>query len=133
VVQRRRHEQVLCVYRVEVWADGYSREGDHYTFSVLIDLDEGEELPSDVLMLGKTPSNPSRFDVAVARFPKAAMRLPDGHGVAGDLQRVMLTVGSASKNPRDQRTRATSDCSQRFGRSSRATTAHRSLRGRPRY
>lgn len=63
---------------VEVWADGYARDGDYYTFSGLFDLDEGEELPDDALVLGETPSNPSRFDLAVARFPKSAVRLPRG-------------------------------------------------------
>jgi hypothetical protein len=63
---------------VNVWAAGFSREGEHYTFSVLVDLDDGEELTFDALVMGDTPANPSRFVVAVARFPKAAVRLRDG-------------------------------------------------------
>jgi hypothetical protein len=35
---------------VEVWADGFSRDGGHYTFSAL-DLDDGEELPADARVL----------------------------------------------------------------------------------
>lgn len=63
---------------VDVWADGFSRESEHYTFSGLFDLDDGEDLPADALVLGETPSNPSRFNLAVARFPKSAVRLPEG-------------------------------------------------------
>jgi hypothetical protein len=63
---------------VEVWADGFSRDGEHYTFSSLFDLENGEELPADALVVGEAPSNPARVAVAVARFPKAGVRLPDG-------------------------------------------------------
>jgi hypothetical protein len=62
---------------VEVWADGYSREGEHWTFSSLFDLD-GEELPAEALVIGETPSNLERVLVAVARFPKTAVHLPNG-------------------------------------------------------
>ncbi len=63
---------------VEVWADGFQRDGDYYTFSSLFDLDEGEALPDDLLVVGETPTNPQRFILAVARIPKAAVHLPDG-------------------------------------------------------
>jgi hypothetical protein len=63
---------------VDVWADGFSREGEHYTFSALFDLEDGEALPADALVMGETPSNSARFILAVARFPKAAVRIPDG-------------------------------------------------------
>jgi hypothetical protein len=63
---------------VDLWADGYSRDDDHYTFSSLFDLDDSEEVPSDAIVVGESPSNPRRFDLAVAIFPKAAVRLPDG-------------------------------------------------------
>lgn len=61
---------------VEVWADGYQREGDHYTFSALFDLADDEELPEDAPVMGATPSDPRRFILAVARIPKAAVLLP---------------------------------------------------------
>lgn len=63
---------------VDVWADGYARDGDDFTFSSLIDLDDDEELPSDALVVGETPSDPRRFILASAIFPKAAVRLRDG-------------------------------------------------------
>lgn len=63
---------------VEIWADGFQREGDHYTFSALFDLDEGESLPPDAVVMGETPSDPRRFILAVARIPKAAVQLLRG-------------------------------------------------------
>jgi hypothetical protein len=63
---------------VEVWADGFQRDGDDYTFSSLFDLDAAEEVPKDALVMGATPSNPRRFLLAVARIPKAAVLLPHG-------------------------------------------------------
>ena len=63
---------------VEVWADGFSRDGDYYTFSSLVDLDEGEQLPAGALVLGEVPSNPTQSILAIARFPKACVRLPEG-------------------------------------------------------
>lgn len=63
---------------IEVWADGYQREGDYYTFSSLFDLDEGEALPEDALVMGETPSNARRFIPSVARIPKTAVHLSDG-------------------------------------------------------
>jgi len=63
---------------VEVWADGFSRDGEHFTFSSLFDLEDGEALPANALVLGETPSNPARVILAVARFPKAAVRSPEG-------------------------------------------------------
>ncbi len=62
----------------EVWADGFQREGDHYTFSSLVDLDDGEALPPDAAVMGETPSDPRRFILAVARVPKASVHLPNG-------------------------------------------------------
>jgi hypothetical protein len=63
---------------VEVWADGFQREGGHYTFSSLIDLDEGETLPDDALVMGASPTDPRRFILAVMRIPKEAVHLLDG-------------------------------------------------------
>ncbi len=63
---------------IEVWADGFQREGDHYTFVALFDLDEEEVLPDDALVMNRTPSDPRRFLLAVARIPKGAVHLPAG-------------------------------------------------------
>lgn len=62
---------------LEIWADAFQCEGDHYTFSALFDLEAGEVLPRDALVMGTTPSDPRRFILAVARIPKAAVDLPD--------------------------------------------------------
>jgi hypothetical protein len=58
---------------VQVWADSYSSEGEHHTFEIAVELDDGEELDSSALVSGRWPSNSSRFLVAVARFPKTAV------------------------------------------------------------
>jgi hypothetical protein len=44
----------------------------------LFDLEDGEALPANTLVLDETPSNPTRVILAVARFPKAAVCSPEG-------------------------------------------------------
>jgi len=62
---------------VHVWADLYGREGDHYTFSSLVELEGWEELPADAVIDGSNPTNPSQFILAVARFRKEHVALDD--------------------------------------------------------
>jgi hypothetical protein len=62
---------------VDVWADsveGLSGPEDDrdYTFGSLMDIDEAEQ--SGFEILARTPSNPRRVEVAVARFPRAVVR-----------------------------------------------------------
>jgi hypothetical protein len=59
---------------MEVWADGFQREGGHYTFCSLFDLEADEELPNDTLVLGETPSNARRCLLAVGRVRKSAVQ-----------------------------------------------------------
>jgi len=60
-----------------VWADaveGLSRpdDGRDYTFGSLMDIDEVDQ--DEFEILARTPSNPRRVEVAVARFPRGAVR-----------------------------------------------------------
>jgi hypothetical protein len=62
---------------VEIWADsaeGFAGPEDDrdYTFCTLMDIDEAQQ--SDFEIIGRTPRNPRRVIVAVARFPRAAVR-----------------------------------------------------------
>lgn len=59
---------------LEVWAGGYERDGEHYTFSNLVELDDGEALHEGVLVTSEAPMNPRSKVIAVARIPKAAVR-----------------------------------------------------------
>jgi len=52
---------------VEVWADGFEELEGFYSFGVLVDA-EGE-VPGDVLVTNRTPSNDARVVIAFARFP----------------------------------------------------------------
>ena len=56
---------------IEVWADGYEKRDDYVVFSALIDAER--EPDEHVLILGRTPANPFRFDVALVRFPASAV------------------------------------------------------------
>jgi hypothetical protein len=69
--------ELLDGSKVHVWADGYSRQEQHYTFSNLIDLEAGEQLPDDALAVGENPTNPARMLLAVARFRKDQVLLRD--------------------------------------------------------
>jgi hypothetical protein len=63
---------------VEVWVTG-SHARATTTRSVLSSTSTtARSWPADARVLGETPPNPSRFTLAVARFPKAAARLPEG-------------------------------------------------------
>lgn len=53
---------------VDVWASSYSEADGYYVFQVLVRSD-GE--PADVLVTARTPSDPSRFIIALARIPIA--------------------------------------------------------------
>lgn len=51
---------------VEVWADGYQELDGYLVFTTLVDA---ERQPEDsILVVARTPTNPLRLDVAVARF-----------------------------------------------------------------
>ena len=56
---------------VELWADGFSEEGDYVVFSVLADASEEER--RDLEITGRTPSRPERVIITVARFPIEAL------------------------------------------------------------
>ena len=63
--------------RVDVWADsvtGLSGDDDprDYEFGCLMDVDP--ELQDQFMVTARTPSNPSRVEVQVARFPRAAVQ-----------------------------------------------------------
>jgi hypothetical protein len=63
--------------QVDIWADavtGLSGPEDtrDYTFGVLMDIDPGLQDQFDVT--ARTPSNPRRVEVCVARFPRSSVR-----------------------------------------------------------
>lgn len=63
--------------RVDVWADtmtGLSGPEDQrdYEFGVLMDIEPALQVEFDVT--ARTPSNPSRVEVCVARFPRSSVK-----------------------------------------------------------
>jgi hypothetical protein len=62
---------------VEVWADavqGASGSDDQrdYLFGTLMDIDQTDQPGFEIT--ARTPSNPRRVEVGVARFPRSAVR-----------------------------------------------------------
>lgn len=62
--------------RVQVWADavqGLAGPDDDrdYLFGCLMDVDEAEQAGLEIT--ARTPSNPRRVEVAVARFPRGSV------------------------------------------------------------
>jgi hypothetical protein len=53
---------------IDVWADGFQELDGYVVFTALVDVERAPE--DSILIMGKTPSNPLRLDVAVARFPE---------------------------------------------------------------
>ena len=51
---------------IEVWADGYQEIDGHYVFGVLVTSSEPPH--SGILITGRTPSDPSRVIIALARI-----------------------------------------------------------------
>jgi hypothetical protein len=58
--------------QVEVWSDGYSEVDDDFIFGALVDASPEEQSALDVT--SRTPSNPLRVVIAVARFPSSAVQ-----------------------------------------------------------
>lgn len=56
---------------VHVWADGYSIDGGCYVFDVLATA--SLEYQAGVAVTAKTPTDPERVCVAVARIPASAV------------------------------------------------------------
>lgn len=62
---------------VEIWAhavEGLSATDDNrdYVFGVLMDVEP--DLQGEFEVTARTPSNPSRVEVAVARFPRSSVQ-----------------------------------------------------------
>jgi hypothetical protein len=75
---------------VDVWADAYSEADGFYVFGVLVDV--ANEPADHVLVSARTPSNPARMEVAVARFPV---------GVVSDISTVSVGVTFPNAGPGD--------------------------------
>lgn len=56
-----------------LWADGYARRGTEYVFGVLVDANDDEQESDSVEILTRTPSNPLRVELCVARIPMTAV------------------------------------------------------------
>src|SRR4051812_25954849 len=54
-----------CVIRL--WADGYQELDGHYDFGVLVDV-EGKA-PDTLVITNRTPSDPDRVVISLARIP----------------------------------------------------------------
>jgi hypothetical protein len=54
-----------------VWADDYQELGDYYDFGIHVDV-EGN-LGATLVVTSRTPSDPSRVIISLARFPKVAV------------------------------------------------------------
>ena len=52
---------------VEVWADGCQEIDGFYVFGVLVDAET--DPGGNVMVTNRTPSNPARVVIALARFP----------------------------------------------------------------
>jgi hypothetical protein len=63
---------------LRVWADGYQEIDGYYDFGTLIDLDGGETVEA-ALIASRTPSNPARVIVSIARLPVAAVQTIRSH------------------------------------------------------
>ena len=68
---------------VEVWADGYQEVDGAFIFGVLADVDEDQQ--NDLLILGRTPTNPERVIVGLSKFPQHAVAKIRGGGGPGPL------------------------------------------------
>jgi hypothetical protein len=63
--------------QIEIWAHAVaglsdSEDDRDYVFGVLMDI--GPELQSEFEVTARTPANPSRVEVAVARFPRTSVQ-----------------------------------------------------------
>lgn len=63
---------------LEIWADAYSETEGWYEFCVLADAEEVEQ--SGLEITGRTPSNPRRVIVTVARVPQELVSSIRGGG-----------------------------------------------------
>jgi hypothetical protein len=64
---------------LEVWADGYSETEGWYEFTVLADAEESEQQQLEIA--SRTPSNPLRVLVTVARIPHEIVASIRGGGL----------------------------------------------------
>ena len=64
---------------VEIWADGYSEADGWYEFTVLADAEDSEQQQLEIA--GRTPSNPRRVLVTVARVPQEIVASIRGGGL----------------------------------------------------
>jgi hypothetical protein len=56
---------------IDVWAHAFATEDGHHVFEVLTDT--RGVLPDSAVVTARTPSNPERLALAVARFPVTAV------------------------------------------------------------
>lgn len=61
---------------LRIWADGYQEIDGHYDFGILIDA--GDDLPDTALVTNRTPADPRRIVVSVARVPVVAVKSISG-------------------------------------------------------
>jgi len=52
-----------------IWAGGYANVGEMYEFSVYVELEEEEPGIDRAPIVMRTPANPARVSIAVARIP----------------------------------------------------------------
>jgi hypothetical protein len=64
---------------LEVWDDGYQEVDGSYVFGALADV--YQPMQNDLLITGRTPTDPRRVIVGLARFPVDAVRGIRGGGV----------------------------------------------------
>jgi len=58
---------------VSVWADSFSEDDGNYVFGALVDASRDEQEYPNIEITNRTPSNPDRVVVTVARFPCSAV------------------------------------------------------------
>ncbi|MFI5527738.1 hypothetical protein ACIA8O_04185 [Kitasatospora sp. NPDC051853] len=57
---------------IELWADAYAMEKDAYVFSILLRAAAAEQAEFEVT--ARTPTDPDRIAIAVARLPRREVR-----------------------------------------------------------
>ncbi|MEV5570081.1 hypothetical protein AB0L06_08525 [Spirillospora sp. NPDC052269] len=67
---------------IEIWADGYSDEGDHYLFDALVRASPDEQRQVEVT--NRTPRDAQKVLIVVARVPVAEVVSLNGGPVGPD-------------------------------------------------
>lgn len=57
-----------------IWAMSYGETDGHYHFKILVDASEQEQADDELVIVGRTPTNPERILITTARIPVSAVK-----------------------------------------------------------